>query len=234
MKIYKPDEINIDTIKYGNSRKITLKNNSNVFFVPMVIHENNPILIQLPSIILNTNYKKDNLIIPLKCVNNYKTQTLVNLLNNIDDKIITDFTKNANTWCTLQKILDIEYKAIVIDDDDISTIRLQFDDIMSDTHHVKLFDENCNLVRIDDFEYGNYLTKNTTVQIIIEIRGLIIDINDSDNQIYVFVRTHQIKFSKDKEINFTLEDYSFLESEHSEIESATENDSSDNEYNSSS
>jgi hypothetical protein len=158
----------------------------------------------------------------------------VQLLNDIDDKIINDFKNNARTWCELQEILDIEYRPLVDDDDnyDEQVMRLQLDDIVSSEPYLKLFDENCNMIH--DANYETYLKKNTTIQTIIELRGLIIDINESENVIYPFLRTHQIKYCEDKEMNFTLENYSFVESENHKmktynIESSENDDSSEDE-----
>lgn len=225
-KIFNIDEIQLSNFIYQSPKKINMPDKKCIF-IPMVYKENEkiiPILFQLPSIKLNDSYKKDKLLIPINAIKQNKTEILKNLLNNIDEKIIQDFKMHGKKWCKemVENLKNIEYKALVneIDDDDLiydnGVLNLQLDDInnyllnKSSDFNVKVFNERKELIT-DQLE--EVLTKGSIVQCIIEIKGLIILLNSDSNEIFPYVKTHQIRYFEEKVLDVNLDYYSFLESE---------------------
>ena len=229
-KIFKVEEIDNEKFLYQTPKKINF-NNKKVIFIPIIYKDNLnslPILFQIPSIKLNDSYRKDNLLLPISPINSNKTSNLKNFLNNLDEKFIEDFKLNGKKWCKelLQNLKNIEYKALVnvIDDDekvyDNGVLSLQLEDInntlfnKNKSNSVKVYSDRKEL--IDEENYKDVLQKGNIVQCILELKGLVITISENtneSNEIFPYLKTHQIRYSEEKLLDVTLENYSFLESE---------------------
>ncbi len=226
-KIFSIEEINLEKVNYLGPKKLETSE-SKYIFIPMVYKNNDnnlPILFQLPSIKLNDTYKKDNLLLPINTLRGTRTNLLKTFLNNLDEKIINDFKTQGKKWCKemVSSLKNIEYKALVndIDDDDQvydnGVISLTLEDINKSLFNknmessIKIYNERKEL--INNKKYEEILQKGNIVQCIIELKGLIIMINNNNNEIYPYIKTHQIRYIEEKLFDVNLEDYSFLESE---------------------
>jgi hypothetical protein len=242
-KIFRIEELDNKNFFYQSSKKINF-NNKKVVFIPTAYKYNEsilPILFQVPSIKLNDSYKKDSLLLPINPVNSNKTTILKNFFNNLDEKLIQDFKLNGKKWCKeiLQNLKNIEYKALVnvIEDDesvyDNGVLNLQLEDINTTLFNknknqtsVKVYNEKKELV--DEENYKDVLQKGNIIQCILELRGLVItysDNPDESNEIFPYIKTHQVRYYEEKLLDVTLENYSFLESE---IEPSTKNNANKN------
>jgi len=230
-KIFRVEELDNKNFFYQSSKKINF-NNKKVVFIPTAYNHNDnvlPILFQVPSIRLNDSYKKDSLLLPINPVNSNKTTVLKNFFNNLDEKLIQDFKVNGKKWCKeiLQNLKNIEYKALVniIEDDesvyDNGVLNLQLEDINTtlfnknkNQNGVKVYNEKKELV--DEENYKDVLQKGNIVQCILELRGLVITYSENpneSNEIFPYIKTHQIRYYEEKLVDINLENYSFLESE---------------------
>ncbi len=229
-KIFRIEELNNRNFFYQSSKKINF-NNKKVVFVPIIYKysdANLPILFQVPSIKLNDSYKKDSLLLPINTVNPNKTLALKNFLNDLDEKLMQDFRLNGKIWCKeiLQNLKNIEYKALVnvIEDNesvyDNGVLNLQLQDInttlfnKSNNHSVKVFNEKKELV--SEQNYRDILQKGNIVQCILELKGLVITYSDDpneSNEIFPYIKTHQIRSYEEQLLDVTLENYSFLDTE---------------------
>ncbi len=223
-KIFKTDEINFNNFIYQSPKKIN-DNGKNCIYIPIVYKENDtilPILFQLPSIKLNDSYKKGNLLLPINTINTKKTASLKKFLDNIDEKIIHDFKLHGKKWCKeiIDNLKNIEYKALVndIDDDDsiysngVLSIQINNNSSCFSNSNIKIYNENKNL--LNNNNYDNVLIKGNIIQCILELKGLVIVINDNNtNEIFPYIKTHQIRYIEEKLLDINLDDYSFLESE---------------------
>lgn len=226
-KIFRVEELNIDRIFYQSPKKI-LHDNNKFVFIPVVYknNENNfPVLFQLPSIKLNDTYKKDNLLLPINTFNKNKTELLKTFLNELDEKLIQDFKNNGKKWCSeyVQYLKNIEYKALVnlIDDSDPiydnGVLNLQLEDINNFLlnrqvkNDIRVYNEKKEI--IDSNNYSEVLQRGNIVQCILELKGLIIQMNNETTEIFPYIKTHQIRFIEEKLLEVSLENYSFLDSE---------------------
>ena len=232
-KIFKPEEINLDNIVYHKSKKLENSDGKEYVNIPISYNNNNtniPLIFQIPSIQLNDSYIKKNssaLLIPIKTINENKTTGLKSFLNDLDEKIISDFKTNGRKWCKnyIDNLVNIEYKALVndIDDDDIiydnGVLSLELD--TNATSKIKIYDENKQFVSNNEIE--NCLVKGNIIQCILELKSIAIVTQDDSNEIFSCIKTHQIRFKKpeDQESDsdsievpdVDIVDYSFLESE---------------------
>ena len=225
-KIFNIEEIQLGNFIYQSPKRINMPDKKCIF-IPMVYKENEkvlPILFQLPSIKLNDSYKKDNLLLPINAIKQHKTEILKNLLNNIDEKIIQDFKNHGKKWCKemVENLKNIEYKALVndIDDDDIiydnGVLNLQLNDInnyllnKNTDFNLKIFNEKKEEV---NEKMEEVLIKGSIIQCIIELKGLIILLNSESNEIFPYVKTHQIRYFEERVLDVNLDQYSFLDSE---------------------
>ena len=225
-KIFNIEEIQLDNFIYQSPKKINMPDKKCIF-IPLVYKENEkflPILFQLPSIKLNDTYKKDSLLVPLNAIKPNKTEILKKLLNDIDEKIIQDFRNHGKKWCKeiAENLKNIEYKALVndIEDDDLiydnGVLNLQLNDInnylfnKNIDFNIKIFNERKELIN-EPLE--DVLTKGNIIQCIIELKGLIILLNSDSNEIFPYIKTHQIRYFEEKVLDVNLDYYSFLDSE---------------------
>ena len=209
-KIFRLDELNLDNFLFQSPRKVELLNSKNAILIPMIYKYEEekkilPILFQLPSVKLNDSYKNDMLLIPINPINSNKTAVMKSVLENVDNKLINDFRLNGKKWCkeVIANLKNIEYKAIVneIDDDDVvyenGVLNLQ---LLNNTYtmnkSIKIYNEKKELVEQED--YDKVLIKGTIIQCIVELKGLMITLNDEDNEIFPLIKIHQIRFIEEK------------------------------------
>ena len=228
-KIFRIEDLDNKNFFYQSSKKINF-NDKKVVFIPIVYKNDNsilPILFQIPSIKLNDSYKKDNLLLPINTVNTNKTMILKNFFNNLDEKFIYDFKTNGKNWCkeVLQNLKNFEYKALVniIEDNepvyDNGVLNLQLEDIETkffnkNNSAVKVYNEKKELVNEEN--YRDVLQKGNIIQCILEVKGLIITYSektDETNEIFPYIKTHQIRYHDEKILDVELPTYSFIESE---------------------
>jgi hypothetical protein len=225
-KIFNIEDIQLDNFIYQSPKKINMPDKKCIF-IPLVYKENEkilPILFQLPSIKLNDSYKKDSLLVPLNAIKPNKTEILIKLLNDIDEKIIQDFKNHGKKWCKemAENLKNIEYKALVndIDDNDLvydnGVLNLQLNDInnylfnKNIDFNIKIFNEKKEQIN-EPLE--DVLIKGNIIQCIIELKGLIILLNHDSNEIFPLIKTHQIRYFEEKVLDINLDNYSFLDSE---------------------
>jgi len=239
-RIFKPEEVNLDNIVYHKSKKLENSDGKEYINIPISYSckdgSNIPLIFQIPSIRLNDSYIKNNsnnsnvLFLPIKTINDNKTAGLKSFLNDLDEKIISDFKKNGRNWCKnyIDNLVNIEYKALVndIDDDDIiydnGVLSLELD--TGPLSKIKIYDENKQI--IDNEQVENCLLKGNIVQCILELKSIAIVTQNDSNEIFSCIKTHQIRFKKplqesqeSQEIDsieapdVDIVDYSFLESE---------------------
>jgi len=226
-KIFRVEELKAERIFYQSPKKI-LYNNNKFIFIPIVykLNENTmPVLFQLPSIKLNDSYKKDILLLPINTFNKTKTELLKNFLNELDEKLIQDFKNNGKKWCAdyVQYLKNIEYKALVnlIEDNDPiydnGVLNLQLEDINNFLlnkqikNTVRIYNEKKEIVNSSD--YTEVLQRGNIIQCILELKGLIIQMNNETTEIFPYIKTHQIRFTEERLLEVSLESYSFLDSE---------------------
>lgn len=61
--------------------------------------------------------------------------------------------------------------------------------------------------------YEKVLHKGCTLQCILELKGLMIQLSENNNEIYPCIKTHQIRYIEEKILDVHLDNYSFLDSE---------------------
>ncbi len=224
--ILRHDEIDVNNITYFSQQKY-----GNIIFVPIGYKYNTgkiPLIFQIPSIKLNDMYKHNNMIVPINCLNKFKTPSLKELLNNIDDRLINDFKSYAHVWFRdfETNIKNLDYKSIVndisssTDNDDIysnGVFGLKLIDeyatlIKKQPTHAKIYDIDKNIK--NEIDYNKFLVSGTIVQSIIELKGILINITDTNNEIIPYIKVHQIRFIEEEKLNdINLDMYSFLDSE---------------------
>jgi len=220
-KIFRLEELNLDNFFFQSPRKVELLQSKNAILIPMIYKDEEarkilPILFQLPSIKLNDSYRHDDvLLVPINPINNNKTDIMKSVLNNIDNKLINDFKLNGKKWCkeVIQNLKNIEYKAIVneIDDDDVIYENGVLSLSLLTNNNLKIYNEKKEL--IDKEDYGKVLIKGTIIQSIIELKGLMITLNDEDNEIFPLLKVHQIRYIEEKMLEVNLDNYSILDSD---------------------
>ena len=228
-KIFRIEDLDNKNFFYQSAKKINF-NDKKVVFIPIVYKNNNsisPILFQVPSIKLNDSYKKDNLLLPINTNNSNKTIILKNFFNDLDEKFIQDFKTNGKNWCkeVMQNLKNFEYKAlvnIIEDTDNIydnGVLNIQLEDISTTLFNknysaVKIYNEKKELVAEEN--YKDVLQKGNIVQCILELKGLVITYSenpDETNEIFPYLKTHQLRYHEEKSIDVVLETYSMLDSE---------------------
>ena len=228
-KIFKIDDLDNKNFIYQSPKKINF-NDKKVVFIPIVYKNSNsitPILFQVPSIKLNDSYKKDNLLLPINTVNTNKIMIIKNFFNNLDEKFIQDFKSNGKNWCkeVLQNLKNFEYKALVniIEDNDLiydnGVLNIQLEDINTTLFNknnstVKVYNEKKELVNEEN--YKDVLQKGNIIQCILELKGLVITYSEDPNEtneIFPYIKTHQIRYHEEKAIDVILDTYSFMDSE---------------------
>ncbi len=213
-KIFRIEELNLSNLFYQSPRKIIVDNKETIF-IPLIYKEKEniyPVLFQLPSIKINDSYKNDTLLIPINTNNHNRTMALKTILNDLDEKLINDFKVHGKKWCkeVINNLKNIEYKALVneIDDDELiysnGVLNLQLQ-----KYSPKVYNEKRELC--DDYE--EVLHKGCIVQCILELKGLMIQLNDDNNEIFPCIKTHQIRYIEEKLLDVNLDNYSFLDSE---------------------
>ncbi len=213
-KIFRIEELNLSNFFYQSPRKI-INNNHETIFIPMVYRENEnvfPVLFQLPTIKINDSYKKDSLLLPINTNNYKKTEVLKSFLNNLDEKLINDFKVHGKKWCkeVIHNLKNIEYKALVNEiDDDEAIYNNGVLNIQLEKFSPKVYNEKKELCD----NYDEVLQKGCTVQCILELKGLMIQLSNETNEIYPFIKTHQIRYIEEKLLDVNLDNYSFLDSD---------------------
>ncbi len=93
---YKISEINPDQIFFKNMKE---SNNKKIIFIK---YKDEDVLknmvFQLPTLVNDIHVENNEVEISLDCVEEIKTQKVINLINALDEKIVNEAKKNANSW----------------------------------------------------------------------------------------------------------------------------------------
>ena len=225
--ILRHDEIDINNIRYYSQQKF-----GNTLYIPIgyEFHSKKiPLIFQIPSIKLNDSYKHNNIIVPINCINKYKTQSLKKLLLDIDQKIMLDFKKNAHIWFRdiETNVKNFDYKSCVNEINDKDTDK---DNIYANgVFGLNLIDDNAKLIKkqqthtrvynvtkniCNECDYHKVIVSGTTIQSIVEVKGIIIKIENDESEVLPYIKVHQVRYIEEEKINdIDLDAYSFLDSE---------------------
>ena len=93
---YKISEVNPEQIFFKNIKE---SENKKIIFIKYK-DENilKNMVFQLPTIINDIRTENNEVEISINCVEEYKTQKVIDLINLIEEKIVNEAKKNANTW----------------------------------------------------------------------------------------------------------------------------------------
>lgn len=185
---------------------------------PILYKNENPLFIQTPELLVNSEINNDTLNLSLSGKTEVTTQNVTNCFMSIDNKIQTELRSLIHTGRKLYPnykwTKKFTYNAIVNIDDELpnnQSIKLFLKNTKN--HEIKLYDQKHNL--LNDLSYlNNHVGK--FISAIIELHSVVIN----NENIFVYIKTHQIKISKQKIKNYHLDEYSFIESD---------NENSDNE-----
>jgi hypothetical protein len=203
-KILKFNDIDYTKIKFDNpidSSLLSPKEYKKGFNVIYVTYENNPILIELPSVLLKS-YNNDNktLLLTLNSKENKYDAKLNNFFNELDKTIITNVSKKLKSLKIKTK--DLNYITILQTNDlNEKYIKLK---VLNDT---KLYNVNKQLVMSD--KYTNMILDKTYIGSIIQIVSILFN----HEVIFVNIKLHQIRVSYHSPKQIVLSDYSFNDSD---------------------
>lgn len=220
VKIFKLEEVEFKDIYFTNPQII----NDNEIFVP-IQYKNQiekpklrgvPLMIQLPSLLLNDDYDNKGELLTLIIGKNEKKTELVNtFLNKLDkftcnklEELIRQLKKTFRN--ILQGVKKISYTPIIDskkksenNDYENEFIRMK---ILKETC-TKVYDENKTLIEPDN--YMSRLVKGVYIKSILEIAGLYI----KKSNVKLITNVHQICIEDDRPIKVILDEYSFIDSE---------------------
>ncbi len=93
---YKISEVNTDKIFFKNIKE---SENKKIIFIK---YKDDNVLknmvFQLPTLVNDITVENNEVEIKLDCVDELKTEKVIKLINDIDEKIVSEAKKNANTW----------------------------------------------------------------------------------------------------------------------------------------
>jgi hypothetical protein len=203
-KILKFNEIDYNQIKFDkpiDSSLLSPKEYKKGFNIMYINYGHNPLLIELPSVLLKT-YNNDNktLLLTLKSKENKYDDKLNNFFNELDRIIITNVSKILKS--VKIKTKDLSYITILqTNDSNEKYIKLK---VLNDT---KLYNVNKQLVMSD--KYTNMILDRTYIGSIIQIVSILFN----HEVIYVNIKLHQIRASYHSPKQIILSDYSFNDSD---------------------
>jgi hypothetical protein len=171
--------------------------------------DDKPILIQLPSLLLNNDYVDGacELILPLVTKNNLLNSELKKMLQTLDETVLKTIKTNLKQWNL--KFTKPTYRSIV------STVENESDDTYANGIIRLSFSKNITKIfnyhkkQITEEKYKSHLTKGCYVRTIIEIAGILID---GDN-IMVNIIVHQLGVTYVIPEQVVLIEYSFADSD---------------------
>jgi len=203
-KILKFNDIDYTKIKFDNpidSSLLSPKEYKKGFSVIYINYNNNPLLIELPSVLLKS-YNNDNktLLLTLNSKENKYDTKLNDFFNELDKTIIINVSKKLKSLKIKTK--DLNYITLLQTNDlNEKYIKLK---VLNDT---KLYNVNKQLVMSD--KYTNMILDKTYVGSIIQIVSILFN----HEVIFVNIKLHQIRVSYHSPKQIVLSDYSFNDSD---------------------
>lgn len=183
-------------------------------------NEDKPLLLQLPSLLLNDDYidGSNGIILPLVTKGNTQNEELKTFLSTLDKKVLETIKINLKRW-NLQ-FTKPSYRALVrVIENNVDKIyengvmRLDFNSGIT-----KIYDHNKNI--IPEEKYKNVLTKGCYLKSIVEIVGIVIE----ENVISIKMVTHQIGITYAVPKQIILSEYSFIDTDEEDEEPEIEQD----------
>lgn len=213
--IYKLSDIDLGKITYGNSIKL-----QNQIVTPLE-YNGSGLFVQLPGLYFSSHTQNNQLILPLMASDDTTTNQIVKLLKEFDSHIISGLKQIVHDAKKLGNFSSKKfiYNAIVHKIENESgksdnkftngalklNLKNQMDklDVLPE-QKITLFvnKESIPIDKINDYT-GSYVSS------IVEFHSVVID----GSNICVYVRPHQLKIIKPKLVQYTLDAYSFIDSE---------------------
>ena len=225
--IFKYDEINLDNIIYTQPLDASLASPNNYkkgYYIIYLTYNNNPLLIEIPSLHILDDYNnsRQEILLSLSAKDSKHDEKLHSFFSLLDKKFIKDVTKILKTNKFFNGINSMSYNAILksLESNSLNgkcLIQLKLLDTTT------LYDVNKKLINKHDYKL--YLNNNSYLGTIIEISSIIFN----NEQILINIKTHQMKVSYFMPKKIVLTEYSFIESNNesnseSNSECSTDND----------
>jgi hypothetical protein len=213
-KIYKFNDIDFTKINYDkpiDSSLLSPKEYKKGFSIIYVDYENNPLLIELPSLLLKL-YNNDNktLLLSLKSKENKYDNALNDFFYELDKNIITNVFKILKSQKIKTK--DLNYITVLQTNDlNEKYIKLKV------AHDTKLYNVNKQLVKNDT--YKNIIFDKSYIGSIIQIVSILFN----HEVIFVNIKLHQLRISYHSPKQILLSEYSFNDSDHELLLNETDN-----------
>lgn len=213
-KIFRISDISFNNINF--TRPQIVQNN---IIIPLYYNINNtrsPLLIQVPSLLLDNPYSgKNSIILPLKGRNEISTKSVCDFFNQLDRTIIiklkdilNKLKKNNRYKINYQ---NVSYKSIVNEIDTDNEIYknglIKYKLFNGSKFKTVIYDDNKEIIPV--YEYSDRLTKGVYIKSIIEINSIIIN----NDVIKVYVKPHQLRVFEQGIERVDLTTYSFIDSD---------------------
>ena len=232
----KPQINQISDIQLNDiSFDIPYKTDTQIVF-PIIYKLNLPLFIQTPELHLCSEIENDILVLPINGKTDETTHNVSNFFLSFDKKILSELRQLIHTgrkqFPTYKWTKKFVYNTLVntlngnnnenntinntvnntvnntinntINNTDNNVIKLLLRH--SKTHQINIYDSSHNILG-DIYELNRYIGRY--IRIIMELHSVVIN----DDNIYVYVKTHQLKISKQKIQNYNLSEYSFIDSD---------------------